>query len=66
VDPCTQWYAAKRTSLLILWTLGSLVLGIFALYVNWKFAVLWSLVAILGFVVLEKLLMRRVDQAAPR
>ncbi len=66
MDPCSQWYAAKRTSLLTFWILGSLFFGIFAFYINWKFGALWCVVTILGFVIIEKLLMRRVDQAAPR
>lgn len=53
----------KANCLLTFWALGSLVFGVFAFYINWKFGVLWSVVAILGFVVVEKLLMRRVDQA---
>jgi hypothetical protein len=66
VDPCTQWYVAKRTGLLIFWIVGSVLLGGVAFYLNWKFGAIWIVFAVLGFVVIEKSLMRRVDRAAPR
>jgi hypothetical protein len=66
VDPCTQWYVVKRTRLLIFWIIGSVLLGFFAFYLNWKLGAAWSVLAVLGFVAIEKMLMRRVDQAAPR
>jgi hypothetical protein len=66
VDSCTRWYVAKRSGLLIFWIAGSVLFGGFAFYLNWKLGVVWSVFAVLGFVVIEKLLMRRVDQAAPR
>lgn len=66
MDPCTQWYLAKRTGLLILWTAGSVLFGGLAFYLNWKLGAAWSVLAVLGFVAIEKMLMRRVDQAAPK
>jgi hypothetical protein len=51
---------------LVFWILGSVCLGVFAFYIHCKFGVVWIGFAVLGFVVVEKLLMRRVDQAAPR
>jgi hypothetical protein len=66
MDACSKWYAGKRTRLLTFWILGSLFFGMIAFYVNWKFGALWCVVAILGFVIVENLLMRRVDQAAPK
>jgi hypothetical protein len=42
------------------------LLGGFAFYLNWKLGAAWSVLAVLGFVGIEKILMRRVDQAAPR
>ena len=66
MDPCTQWYVLKRTRLLIFWIIGSALLGIFAFYLNWKLGAAWSVLAVLGFVAIEKMLMRRVDHAAPR
>jgi hypothetical protein len=66
MDPCTQWYVAKRTELLTLWIAGSVLLGGFAFYLNWKLGAVWSVLAILGFVAIEKMLMRRVDHAAPK
>jgi hypothetical protein len=52
--------------LLILWIAGSVLLGGFAFYLNWKLGAVWSVFAALGFVVIEKTLMRRVDPATPR
>jgi hypothetical protein len=66
VDPCSQWYAANRNRLLVFWILGSVCLGVLAFYIHRKFGVVWIGFAVLGFVVVEKLLLRRVDQAAPR
>jgi hypothetical protein len=57
---------AKRTRLLIFWIVGSVLLGGFAFYLNWKLGAVWSVLAVLGFVVIEKSLMRRVDPASPR
>jgi hypothetical protein len=66
MDPCTQWNVARRTELLTLWIAGSVLLGGFAFYLNWKLGAVWSVLAILGFVAIEKMLMRRVDHAAPK
>jgi hypothetical protein len=52
VDPCTQWYVVE--------------LGDFAFYLNWKLGAVWSVFAVLGFVVIEKMLIGRVDPAGPR
>jgi hypothetical protein len=57
---------AKRTRLLIFWIAGSVLLGGFAFYLNWKLGAVWSVFTVLGFVVIEKTMMRRVDPAAPR
>jgi hypothetical protein len=66
VDSCTRWYVAKRSRLLIFWIIGSVLFGGVAFYLSWKLGAVWSVFAVLGFVVIEKMLMRRVDQAAPR
>jgi hypothetical protein len=66
MDSCSEWYIAKRTRLLGFWILGGLFLGVLAFYINWKFGLAWSVLAVLGFIVGEKLLMRRVDHSAPR
>jgi hypothetical protein len=57
---------AKRTGLLIFWIVGSVLLGGLAFYLNWKLGAVWSVLAVLGFVAIEKMLIRRVDPAAPR
>jgi hypothetical protein len=56
----------KRTRICFLWVGGNLVLIAVAFVINMKFGVAWTVVAALGFIVGEKLLLRRVDQAAPR
>ena len=66
VDPCTQWYVVKRTRLLIFWIAGSALLGGVAFYLNWKLGAVWSVLAVLGFVVIEKMLIGRVDPTGPR
>ena len=66
MDGCFQWYAAKRDRLVTFWIVGSLFFGVFAFYINWKLGAIWCVSAILGFVVVEKLLTRRVDRAAPK
>ena len=66
VDPRTQWYVVKRTRLLIFWIGGSALLGGFAFYLNWKLGAVWSVFAVLGFVVIEKILIGKVDAAGPR
>jgi hypothetical protein len=57
---------AKRTGFAIFWIAGSVLLGGFAFYLNWKLGAAWSVLTVLGFVAIEKMLMRRVDHAAPR
>ena len=57
MDPCTQWYVVKRTRLMIFWIAGSVPLGGFAFYLNWKLGAVWSVFAVLGFVAIEKSLM---------
>jgi hypothetical protein len=52
--------------LLILWIAGSVPLAGFAFYLNWKYGAAWIVFAVLGFVVIDKSLMRRVDSASPR
>jgi hypothetical protein len=66
VDPCIRWYVAKRSGLLICWIAGSVLFGGFAFYVNWRLGAVWSVFAVLEFVVIEKMLIRGIDQAAPR
>jgi len=66
MDRCSQWYIQKRTRLLFFWVGGNLLLIAVAFYISVKFGIGWTVVATLGFIVAEKLLLRRVDQAAPR
>jgi hypothetical protein len=66
MDACSQWYIAKRDSLLRFWILGNLMLSILAFVVSWKFGIGWLAFATLVFIAAEKLLLRRVDVAAPR
>jgi len=61
MDPCSRWYADKRSRLIAFWVAANLVLIAVAYYLNWRFGV-----AVLGFIVGEKLLIRRVDDATPR
>jgi hypothetical protein len=56
----------KRTGFAIFWIVGSVLLGGLAFYLNWKLGAVWCALAVLGFVAIEKMLMRRVDNAAPR
>lgn len=63
MDQCSQWYIEKRSRLLTFWVLGSLLLAGFAFYFNWKLGAGWTVVAILGFIVIEKLMLRTVDAA---
>jgi hypothetical protein len=53
VDPCTQW-SGKANPLDDFWIAGSVPLGGFAFYLNWKLAAVWSVFAVLGFAVIEK------------
>ncbi len=52
--------------MLFFWVGGNLLLIALAFSISVKFGVAWTLVAALGFIVGEKLLLRRVDQDAPR
>jgi hypothetical protein len=42
---------------MIFWIAGSVPLGGFAFYLSWKLGAVWSVFAVLGFVVIEKSLM---------
>ena len=66
MDRCSQWYTGKRSRLIVFWVVTNLFLIAVAYSLNWKFGVAWTVVAALGFIVGEKLLLRRVDDAAPR
>jgi hypothetical protein len=66
MDRCSQWYTEKRSRLIVFWAAGNLLLIAVAYYLNWKFGVAWTVVAVLGFIVGEKLLLRRVDDAASK
>jgi hypothetical protein len=56
----------KRNGFAMLWLVGSAPLSGLAFYLNWKLGAVWIVLAVLGFVAIEKMLMRRVDQAAPK
>jgi len=66
MDRCSQWYSGKRSRLIAFWVVANLFLIAVAFSLNWKFGVAWTVVAVLGFIVGEKLLLRRVDNATPR
>jgi len=66
MDRCSQWYIDKRSRLIVFWVVANLFLIPVAYSLSRKFGVAWTVVAVLGFVVGEKLLLRRVDDAAPR
>jgi len=66
IDSRSQWYAANRRKVMAFWILASSLLGILALYFDWKFAVAWSLVAAIGFILTEKMFLRRMDDATPQ
>lgn len=66
MDATSQWYIQKRTRICFFWVAVNSVLIAVAFYINVKFGVAWTVVSVLGFIVGEKLLLRRVDQAAPR
>ena len=55
---CVKALRIKRTRLLIFWISGSALLGGFAFYLNWKLGAVWSVFAVLGFVVMEKMLLQ--------
>jgi hypothetical protein len=61
MDRCSQWYIEKRSRLMVFWVAANLLLLGVAYYLDWKFGVAWIVVAILGFIVSEKLLLHRVD-----
>lgn len=63
MDQGSQWYIDKRPGLLIFWVIGSLLLAGFAFYYSWKLGAGWTVVAILGFIIIEKLMLRTVDAA---
>jgi hypothetical protein len=66
MDRCSQWYIQKRTRLLFFWVGGNLLLIAVSFFISVRFGIAWTVVAILGFIVGEKLLLRRVDDAAPK
>jgi len=66
MDQCSEWYTRKRSRVVAAWAVGNLLLIAGAFSLNWIFGAGWTVVATLGFIVGEKLLLRRVDQAAPR
>jgi len=66
MDRTSQWYIQKRTRICFFWVGANLVLIAVAFSISVRFGLAWTVVAALGFVVGEKLLLRRVDQAAPR
>jgi hypothetical protein len=66
MDRCSQWYTDKRSRLIVFGVAANLLLIAVAYYLNWKFGVAWTVIAVLGFIVGEKLLLRRVNNAAPR
>jgi hypothetical protein len=66
MDPTSQWYIQRRSRICFFWVGGNLVLIAVAFFINVKFGIAWTVVAALGFIVGEKLLLRRVDQASPR
>jgi len=43
-----------------------LLLAAVAFSISLRFGIAWTVVAVLGFIVGEKLLLRRVDQSSPR
>ena len=66
MDRCWQWYTDKQSRLIPFWVAANLFLIAVAYPLNWKFGVAWTVVAVLGFIVGEKLLLRRIDDAAPQ
>jgi hypothetical protein len=66
MDLTSQWYIHCRSRLLVFWVVGNLLLIAVAFFLNVKFGIAWTVVAALGFIVGEKLLLRRVDRSAPR
>jgi hypothetical protein len=66
MDQCSQWYTDKRSRLIVFWVAANLLLVAVAYYLDWRFGVAWTVIAVVGFIVGEKLLLRRVDDATPR
>jgi len=66
MDRCSRWYTDKRSRLVAFWITANLLLIAVAYYLSWTFGVAWTVIAVLGFIVGEKLLLRRVDDATPR
>lgn len=66
MDLTSQWYIERRSRMLFFWVGGNLLLIAVAFAISVKFGIAWTLVAALGFIVGEKLLLRRVDRCAPR
>jgi len=66
MDQCSQWYTDKRSRLIVFWVAANLLLVAVAYYLDWRFGVAWTAIAVVGFIVGEKLLLRRVDDATPR
>jgi hypothetical protein len=56
----------KRSRLIVFWVAANLLLVAVAYYLDWRFGVAWTVIAVVGFIVGEKLLLRRVDDATPR
>jgi hypothetical protein len=59
MDSCSQWYIEKRSHLIGFWVAANVLLLGVAYYLDWKFCITWIVVATLGFIVSEKLLLRR-------
>ena len=66
MDRVSQWYMDGRSRMAVFWIATNLLLIGVAYFLNWRFGVAWTVVAVLGFIVGEKLLLRRVDDATPR
>ena len=66
MDQCSEWYTRKRSRLILFWVVANLFFVAVAYSLNWKFGVAWTVIAVLAFIVGEKVLLRRVDDAAPR
>lgn len=66
MDRVSQWYMDGRSRMVVFWIATNLLLIGVAYYLNWRLGVAWTVVAVLGFIVGEKLLLRRVDDGTPR
>jgi hypothetical protein len=58
MDRCSQWYIEKRSRLLVLWVVANSLLTAVAFSMRLRFGIAWMVVATLGFIVGEKLLLR--------